>query len=213
MAGIADILEGTRNRDAAPHGDVSQSPASLWEQRILQLDGKRYSLRLEHEFWAALEAIALRRKLRLNRLVAEVAARRPAEANLSSLLRVFCLAEMERTAGGRALALKGASITVMVEAAPVPALLLDAEQIVLAVNDPFLRWSGLERPLLSRQNLAEHFRLQDANRFESLWSRRIREERTRIIGIMRGQALAADARLVPVLSARGRRLCVVWVIE
>jgi len=29
---------------------------------------------------------------------------------------------------------------------------------------------------------------------------------------MPDRAVAADAKLVPVLSARGRRLCVVWVI-
>lgn len=88
------------------HGDVTPPPtsatpvaASLWEQRVLQLDGKRYSLRLECEFWSALEAIARRRKLRLNRLVAGIASSRPPESNLSSMLRVYCLGEVERAAG------------------------------------------------------------------------------------------------------------------
>jgi hypothetical protein len=90
-------------------------------------------------------------------------------------------------------------------------LLLDADQIVLAVNDVFQHWSGVKRTLLVRQKLATRFRLQGVSRFDGLWSRPIREEETRIIGVMPGRVLAADAKLVPMLSARGRRLCVVWV--
>ena len=186
--------------------------ASPWEQRILQLDGKRYSLRLEHEFWAALEAIASRRKLRLNRLVAEIASHRSSDTNLSSLLRVFCLGETERATAARSLVLDGGSITALIAAAPAPGLLLDTDQLVLAANDAFVHWSGVKRALLLRQKLAAHFRLQGASRFDGLWTRPVREEETRMIGIMPGRVLAADAKLVPVLSARGRRLCVVWVI-
>jgi predicted DNA-binding ribbon-helix-helix protein len=182
-----------------------------WEQRILQLDGKRYSLRLEHEFWAALEAIASRRKLRLNRVVAEIASHRSGENNLSSLLRVFCLAEMERSSAGRSLALDSASIAALVEAAPAPGLLLDAGQLVLAINGAFLHWSGIKRAPLLRQNLAAHFRLESASSFDGLWARPMRGEETRIISVTPDGFLAATAKLVPLLSVRGRRLCVVWV--
>ncbi len=211
MTSEGEILSETCG-DVAPGTRALTEVASPWEQRILQLDGKRYSLRLEHEFWAVLESIARRRKLRLNRLVAEIACHRSAgDSNLSSLLRVFCLGEMERAAAGRPLALDGGTITALVETAPAPGLVLDADQIVLAVNDAFLHWSGLERPLISRQKLAAHFRLQGASSFDGLWSRPMREEETRVVGIMPGRLLAADATLVPVVSARGRRLCVVWV--
>src|SRR6185437_1172177 len=211
MASESDILPRTRS-EAAAATSAPPELASPWEQRILQLDGKRYSLRLEHEFWAALEAIASRRKLRLNRLVAEIASRRSGDTNLSSLLRVFCLGEMERATAGRSLVLDGASINALIEAAPAPGLLLDADQLVLAANDAFLHWSGVKRALLLRQKLATCFRLQSASSFDGLWTRPIREEETRMIGIMPGRVLAADVKLVPVLSARGRRLCVVWVI-
>jgi predicted DNA-binding ribbon-helix-helix protein len=210
MASDVEILSGTRS-DVAEVASAPSAPVSPWEQRILQLDGKRYSLRLEHEFWTALEAIALRRKLRLNHLVAEIASHRPSDSNLSSNLRVFCLAEMERATAGRSLAVDGTSVTALVEAAPMPGLLLDADQIILAANEAFLHWSGLKRALLLRQKLAARFRLQGASSFDGLWSRPIREEATRIVGIMPGRILAAEAKLVPMLSARGRRLCVVWV--
>lgn len=209
MASEGELLSETCEVVAA--ADILPATSSLWEQRILQLDGKRYSLRLELEFWAALEAIASRRKLRLNHLVADIASHRPSDSNLSSQLRVFCLGETERATAGRSAALDGASITALVDAAPMSGLLIDADQIVLAVNEAFQHWSGVKRALLLRQKLATRFRLQSANSFDGLWSRSIREEDTRIIGVMPGRVLAADAKLVPMLNARGRRLCVLWV--
>lgn len=186
--------------------------APPWEQRILQLDGRRYSLRLEHEFWSALETIAARRKLRLNRLVAEVASRQPGDANLTSILRVFCLSEMERAAASRAPAIDNAGIAALIERAPAAGLVLDAEQIVHAANDAFLRWSGIKRASLLHQKLAAHFSIQGATGFDGLWTRATSEEQARIVGIMPGRVLAAQVRLVPVLSTRGRRLSVLWVV-
>ncbi|HEY1504221.1 MAG TPA: ribbon-helix-helix domain-containing protein [Stellaceae bacterium] len=210
MAGAGNILREAQT-ETAPPTCASLSLASSWEQRILQLEGKRYSLRLEHEFWTALEAIASHRKLRLNRLVADVASRRSGDGNLSSLLRILCLGEMEHRTEVHSPALDSASITALVEAAPAPGLVLDTDQIVLAANSAFFRWSGIKRALLLQQKLAGHFRLQSVSGFAGLWAGPVREEETRIIGIMPGRVVAADARLVPVLNARGRRLCVVWV--
>lgn len=207
-----EILPDTRS-EASPTASAAQDLAPPpWEQRILQLDGRRYSLRLEHAFWSALEAIAARRKLRLNRLVAEVASRRPVDANLSSILRVFCLVEMERAAGSRSAAIDSAGAAALIESAPAPGLLLDAEQIVLAANDAFLRWSGIKRASLLRQKLAAHFSFQGASSIEGPWTRPTHEEQTRIVGIMPGRVVAAEASLVPVFSARGQGLWVVWVM-
>ena len=212
MANEGDGLPETKTEAARRPTRAPSGPASPWEQRILQLDGKRYSLRLENEFWAALETIASRRKLRLNRVVAEIASHRFGENNLSSLLRVFCLGEMERGTAGRSLALDSASITALVDAAPAPGLLLDSDQLILAANGAFVRWSGVRRALLLRQKLAAHFRLESASSFDGLWARPLREEATRIVSVVPDGVLAATAKLVPLLSARGRRLCVLWVI-
>jgi predicted DNA-binding ribbon-helix-helix protein len=213
MASDGEILDEA-HRDGASGTSAVPETALPWEQRILQLDGRRYSLRLEHEFWSALEAIAERRKLRLNRLVAEIAAHRPVEGNLSSTLRVFCLNELERSPSGRALAVGRTSITELVETAPLAGMVLDADQTVVTVNDDFVRWSGVNRALMLRQRLATHFHFQGhgASAWDGLWTRTAREEQTRIVGVMPGHVLAAEARLVPVLSGRGRRLCVVWVL-
>jgi predicted DNA-binding ribbon-helix-helix protein len=58
-------------------------------KRSVLLAGHRTSISLEAPFWEALGAIAGRRGLSLNRLVAEIDAGRA--GNLSSALRVFVL--------------------------------------------------------------------------------------------------------------------------
>jgi predicted DNA-binding ribbon-helix-helix protein len=219
MSGEGEIFNEPHD-EGVPSVSASASTETSppWEQRILQLDGRRYSLRLEHEFWSALEAIAERRRLRLNRLVAEIANYRPIEGNLSSTLRVFCLGEIERPSSGRTLAGDRTSITALVETAPLAGMVIDADQVVIAVNDDFVRWSGLRRALMLQQRLATHFHFQGfgqsegASGWDGFWTRPAREEQTRIVGVIPGRVLAAEARLVPVLSARGRRLCVVWVM-
>jgi predicted DNA-binding ribbon-helix-helix protein len=58
-------------------------------KRSVLLAGHRTSISLEEPFWAALRAIAGRRGVSLNALVAEIDERR--SGNLSSALRVFVL--------------------------------------------------------------------------------------------------------------------------
>jgi predicted DNA-binding ribbon-helix-helix protein len=59
------------------------------KKRSVLIAGHATSLSLEAEFWSALQAIARRRGLSLNRLVASVDLART--GNLSSALRVFVL--------------------------------------------------------------------------------------------------------------------------
>ena len=68
-------------------------------KRSLAIAGHRTSISLEEAFWAELKAIAARRGASIAALVAEIdGARR--EANLSSAIRVFVLADVQgRTAG------------------------------------------------------------------------------------------------------------------
>jgi len=59
------------------------------KKRSVLIAGHATSLSLEAEFWSALQEIAHRRHMSLNRLVASVDAARA--SNLSSALRVFVL--------------------------------------------------------------------------------------------------------------------------
>ena len=63
------------------------------QKRSLTIAGHRTSIALEPEFWAAMEAIADRRGLRLTALIEDIDRTRQGP-NLSSALRVAVLQEM-----------------------------------------------------------------------------------------------------------------------
>ena len=205
--------DSNHENSAAPRADGGAS--APWEQRILQLDGKRYSLRLEHEFWAVLEQIAERRRLRLNRLVADIANQCPAESNLSSTLRVFCLTELQRSGVPRGAGSDRASLLALADSAPTPCLVIDNDQAIIGVNDAMLGWSSLERDSLMSGKVTDHFRFQTDGDADTLWVRLAQDgaasERAIMVNITPGRVLASDALLVPILSGRGRRMCLAWV--
>jgi len=64
------------------------------QKRSLTIAGHRTSIALEPEFWAAMEAIADRRGLRLTALIEDIDRSREGP-NLSSALRVAVLREMQ----------------------------------------------------------------------------------------------------------------------
>jgi predicted DNA-binding ribbon-helix-helix protein len=63
------------------------------KKRSVNIAGHRTSISLEAPFWDALAAIAARRKVSINRLIAEIDRERT--GNLSSALRVFVLREAQ----------------------------------------------------------------------------------------------------------------------
>ena len=78
-------------------------------KRSLTIAGHRTSIALEPEFWAALEAAAAARGLRLAVLIEEIDRGREGP-NLSSALRVAMLKQaQERASGGTAAARSGAT--------------------------------------------------------------------------------------------------------
>jgi len=68
---------------------VERDGTGTIKKRSVLIAGHATSLSLEAEFWTALQEIARRRGLSLNRLVASIDAER--HGNLSSALRVFVL--------------------------------------------------------------------------------------------------------------------------
>jgi predicted DNA-binding ribbon-helix-helix protein len=188
------------------------------EQRILQLAGRRYSLRLEGCFWAALEAIAQAHGQRLNRLVGEIAARAEG-VNLASSLRVHCIEELRRTELARRLAADRTSILALLHSAPSPGLLTDRDQNILAANPAFLAWAGLPAGRLFDTPLLRHFRfrLSQGASFNALWTRIgtawIEPVAARLVNIEPGRVLAANVRLVPVGAEPDGPFCLLWVIK
>jgi predicted DNA-binding ribbon-helix-helix protein len=68
---------------------MARAAGTAIKKRSILIAGHATSLSLEAEFWSALQDIARRRGLSINRLVASVDAAR--SGNLSSALRVFVL--------------------------------------------------------------------------------------------------------------------------
>ena len=66
----------------------SARPGAGVVKRSLVIAGHRTSISLEEAFWRALKALAEKRSLSINALVAEIDAHR-GSANLSSAIRVF----------------------------------------------------------------------------------------------------------------------------
>ena len=65
------------------------------KKRSVDIAGHRTSISLEAPFWDALTAIAARRKISVNQLIAEIDKDR--SGNLSSALRIFVLKHAQTT--------------------------------------------------------------------------------------------------------------------
>ena len=202
----------------ADGGITTGSSGGRLRQRILQLAGRRYSLRLETCYWETLTAIAARRRQRLNRLVAEIAAVAE-DTNLAARLRVFCLEESRQVTRAREFAVERTSVLGLIGSAPIPALAVDTNGRIIAVNTPFSTWLGTSAEPLTGTPLLRHFRFhcRAGCTVEALWKELgggwVMAERARVIHIAPGRVLAANAQLVPVIVTRGRPLCVVWVTK
>ena len=79
-------------------------PPPIWsegavpvQKRSLTLSGHRTSLALEPEFWAALEAVAVRRGVSLPALIGEIDTTRPRARGLASAARVFALLNLDHS--------------------------------------------------------------------------------------------------------------------
>lgn len=195
---------------------VRRAPTGEWEQRILQFDGRRYSLRLEPDFWRALEGIAAGRKLRLNRLVAEISRQRAPGTNLASTLRVFCLAEVQRTGLSRPLPADRASLLALAESAPLPCLVFGGDQKILTLNHAFARWVGVPRESLLGEPVLRHFLFPTLRSPAQMWAGSPSEaappEIAPLISIEPGRLLTANAKVLPVPGARGLPLWLVWLL-
>lgn len=77
---------------------MSDADQTRLRKRTVTVAGHQTSISLEEAFWEALKEIARRRDLSINALVSEVDATR--SGNLSSALRVFVLADLQRGGNG-----------------------------------------------------------------------------------------------------------------
>ncbi|MGQ0663600.1 MAG: ribbon-helix-helix domain-containing protein [Pseudomonadota bacterium] len=186
-----------------------EAPSPSTHQRIVQADRRRYSLRLEPEFWAALDWAAARSGVRLGRLVGDIAAGMPPGGNLAARLRAYCLmkaeergAEAERRAERAELAAGATDIAALLEACPAPCLVMSREGAIGQINAAFGRWFGPGHAALIGRPF-EHFLSLRATRTRAAILAEF-DQRTRawapvhVIYVAPGRVVAAPAGLMPV---------------
>jgi predicted DNA-binding ribbon-helix-helix protein len=130
-----------------------------WEQsraRIVQHEGKRFSLRLEEAFWQMLERIARRRHMRLGQLVAQLAAHYEG-VNFSSYIRVYAQAEAQREIARQDMNLSPFDLVDILRNCPAPGLLIQHNRTIIEVNNALFQWLGKNPPLLRLQNFDHIF--------------------------------------------------------
>ena len=184
--------------------------------RIIQADKRRFSLKLEPVFWEALEDIAAARGIRLNRLVALVAAEPGGQDNLASHLRKFCLAEAQREAAEARLGGGRVDLGGLMDSSPIPCLLIAPNGMVRRENLAFTaRFGGFGIRFVGKPFL-RHFRFQSAVPVAEAWQRFAAGEtftlRGRVVHVAPGRVTTAEARLFPVPARRPVGFyCILWL--
>lgn len=129
-------------------------------RKTMRVGDIRTSIKLEPEFWDYLKQIAEERGARLATVVNEVARGRPEKANLASLLRTYCLMHartrcesLQRELEQLALAGNSRDLARVLEACPLPSLVLDADRRIRQLNRAFTQWLNLDPSATVRMRL------------------------------------------------------------
>lgn len=193
-------------------------------QRILQADGRRYSLKLEAPFWDALALAARERGIKLGRLVADLAGDRSGEGNLASRLRVFCLTEGERrlrsvaaTASQASLATGTTNVETLVELCPASCLVMTRDRRIVRVNTAFGRWYGSAYVNLPGKTLDHFFKLRMASSYDSVMAAfetgTLQAARAHLLYVVPGRVVAGAARMMPVARVSADDFSVLVMVD
>ncbi|MGH6917925.1 MAG: ribbon-helix-helix domain-containing protein [Geminicoccaceae bacterium] len=116
-------------------------------RKTMRIGEVRTSIKLEPEFWGYLKEVAQDRSIRLSRLVNEVAMASPERTNLASTLRTFSLVHaqlrwqgLEQELQKLTLAGNTQDLTRVLDACPLPCLLLSEDRVIKRLNQAFASW-------------------------------------------------------------------------
>jgi predicted DNA-binding ribbon-helix-helix protein len=116
-------------------------------RKTMRIGEVRTSIKLEPEFWSYLKEVAQERAIRLSRLVNEVAMASPERTNLASTLRTFSLVHaqlrwqgLEQELQKLTLAGNTQDLTRVLDACPLPCLLLGEDRVIKRLNQAFASW-------------------------------------------------------------------------
>lgn len=148
------------------------------KHRIVQFANRRYSIKLEQDFWVFLEETARRQGQRLNQLVAALASDHPSTLGFAAALRLFCLNEARARLGAAekevekaALATGTTDLTSIVGACPAPCVVLDQDRTIRLLNENFARWLNADREALQGKPIEHFFQIRGHFRLDELWGR------------------------------------------
>jgi predicted DNA-binding ribbon-helix-helix protein len=132
-------------------------------RKTMRIGEVRTSIKLEKEFWSYLKEIAAERNLRLSGLVNEIADSTPERTNLASTLRTFALTHARL----RSQTLQ--DLVKVLEACPLPCLVLDGERTIRQLNRAFALWLNLDPRATIGQRLDNIMILRGQN-LNEMWA-------------------------------------------
>lgn len=187
--------------------DDNPSFLSPLRHRVLQAEGRRYSIKLEQAYWDILEGLARARNIRLARLIDEIARASKGKSSLSAALRLCCLeavAEAQGDTGGAGSKSAGsgggygASLENLINANPSPCLLLAQDGRILLANEAFQRWSGVNAESVTGRPYDWYFQLRLPDTLNRTVARMAREgghQATRVSYVAPGRVVVANGRV------------------
>ncbi|MGI9500028.1 MAG: ribbon-helix-helix domain-containing protein [Geminicoccaceae bacterium] len=153
-------------------------------RKTMRVGEVRTSIKLEQEFWNYLKEVADGRSIRVSRLVNDIADATPERTNLASTLRTFALIHAQLRAQGLdqdleklKLAGNSADLTRVLDACPMPCLLLSNEREVRRTNHAFVAWLNIDPQAMLGQRLDNLMILRGPG-MNTMW-RRIFDEGSR----------------------------------
>jgi predicted DNA-binding ribbon-helix-helix protein len=157
-------------------GKVGQTTQAMI-RKTMRIGEVRTSIKLEPEFWSYLKEVADSRAIRLSRLVNDVASATPDRTNLASTLRTFCLIHaqlrwqgLERELERLRLAGNTQDLPRVLDACPLPCLLLAEDRTVKRLNQAFAAWLHVDGRGVLGQRLDNLMILRGAG-MQQLWQR------------------------------------------
>ena len=144
-------------------------------RKTMRIGEVRTSIKLEKEFWSYLKEVADERNLRLSTLVNEIADATPDRTNLASTLRTFALTHarlrsqtQQRELEQLSLAGNTQDLARVLEACPLPCLVLDGERTIRQLNRSFALWLNLDPRATVGQRLDNIMILRGQN-LKEMW--------------------------------------------
>jgi predicted DNA-binding ribbon-helix-helix protein len=145
-------------------------------RKTMRVGEIRTSIKLEPEFWVYLADLAKERGVRPSALVNQVAAATPDRTNLASTLRTFALQQarqrvqtLQREVDRLALAGSTENLLRVLEACPLPCVVLDRERKIKQLNRAFATWLNLD-PGATLERQLDHVMLVRGPGLKEMWA-------------------------------------------